>query len=60
VVKQYEENQHEWEKFTDSHWAGDCVLGKAFKDAGIPLTPAWPIFQGDDIGNMNYGHSQRL
>ena len=60
VVKQYEENQHEWEKFTDNHWAGDCVLGKAFKDAGIPLTPAWPIFQGDDIGNMNYGHSQRL
>lgn len=60
VVKQYEDNQHEWEKFTDNHWAGDCVLGKAFKDAGIPLTPAWPIFQGDDIGNMNYGHSQRL
>ena len=59
VVKQYEDNQHEWETFTDNHWAGDCVLGKAFKDAGIPLTPAWPIFQGDDIGNMNYGHSQR-
>lgn len=60
VVKQYEDHQHEWEKFTDNHWAGDCVLGKAFKDAGIPLTPAWPIFQGDDIGNVNYGHSQRL
>lgn len=60
VVKQYEDNQHEWEKFTGGHWAGDCVFGKAFKDAGIPLTPAWPIFQGDDIGNMNYGHSQRL
>jgi hypothetical protein len=60
VVKQYEDNQQEWEKFTDNHWAGDCVLGKAFKDAGIPLTPAWPIFQGDAIGNMNYGHSQKL
>jgi hypothetical protein len=60
VAKQYEENQHEWEKFTDNHWAGDCVLGKAFKDAGILLTAAWPIFQGDDIGNMNYGHSRRL
>lgn len=60
VVKQYEDNQQHWETFTDNHWAGDCVLGKAFKDAGISLTPAWPIWQGDDIGNMNYGHSQRL
>jgi len=60
VVKQYEDNQRDWEKFTDNHWAGDCVLGTAFKDAGIPLTSAWPIFQGDDIGNMNYGHSQGL
>lgn len=57
VVKQYVDNKHEWETFTDGHWAGDCVLGKAFKDTGIPLTRAWPIFQGDDIGNMNYGRS---
>jgi hypothetical protein len=60
VVKQYVDNQRDWEKFTDDHWAGDCVLGKAFRDAGIPLTTAWPIWQGDTIGNMNYGHSQRL
>lgn len=60
VVKQYEDNQQEYEGFTDNHWAGDCVLGKTFKDAGISLTVAWPIWQGDDIGNMNYGHKQRL
>lgn len=40
--------------FTAGHWAGDCVLGKAFKDAGSPLAFEWPIWQGDDIGNMNY------
>lgn len=57
VVKQYTENQSEWETFTDHHWAGDCVLGKTFKTAGISLTTAWPIWQGDEIGNMNYGHA---
>ncbi|KAM0717481.1 hypothetical protein Q7P37_007333 [Cladosporium fusiforme] len=57
VVEQYVDNKHEWEAFTDGHWAGDCVLGKAFKDAGISLTGAWPIWQGDDIGNMNYGRT---
>jgi hypothetical protein len=54
VVKHYVENKKEWETFTANHWAGDCVLGKAFKDAGSPLAFEWPIWQGDDIGNMNY------
>jgi hypothetical protein len=35
------------EKFTDGHWAGDCLLGKVFKDAGVPFVNSWPIFQGD-------------
>jgi hypothetical protein len=30
------------------------VLGKAFKDAGVPLAAAWPIWQGDEVGKMNY------
>lgn len=54
VVHMFREHQKEWEDFTNGHWAGDCVLGKAFKDAGAPLTYAWPIWQADDIGNMNY------
>lgn len=54
VVKEYIDHKSEWETFTKNHWAGDCVLGKAFKDSGVPLTEAWPIWQGDDIGNMNY------
>lgn len=57
VVKQYTENQIKWETITDGHWAGYCVLGKAFKAAGIPLTRGWPIWQGDHVGNMNYGHT---
>lgn len=56
VVSRYQAHQREYEDFTEGHWAGDCVLGKALKDSGTSLTRAWPIFQGDDVGNMNYNH----
>ncbi|KAK2745317.1 hypothetical protein FQN55_006221 [Onygenales sp. PD_40] len=36
----------EWDAFTDHHWAGDCVLGKALKDAGVGLLWSWPMMQG--------------
>jgi hypothetical protein len=54
VVGMFAARQKEWEDFTDGHWAGDCVLGKAFKDSGTRLLGAFPIFQGDPVGNMNY------
>ena len=60
VVDMFVANQKEWEDYTDRHWAGDCVLGKAFKDAGVPLLRAWPIWQGDDPGNMNYGRTDNF
>jgi len=54
VVAEYVAHQFDWEVLTANHWAGDCVLGKAFRDAGVPLTAAWPIWQGDEVGRMNY------
>ena len=54
VVSMFATDQKGWEDFTNSQWAGDCVLGKAFADAQAPLTQAWPIWQNDDIGFMNY------
>ncbi|KAF2159490.1 glycosyltransferase family 31 protein [Zasmidium cellare ATCC 36951] len=54
VVDMYQAEQTAWEKFTNDHWAGDCVLGKAFKDSGTNLTEAWPIWQGDDAGKMEF------
>jgi hypothetical protein len=63
AVALYVENKADLEAFTASHWAGDCVLGKALFDSGTNLTWAWPIWQGRDIGNMNYSHvdySKRL
>lgn len=57
VVKHYLENKREWENITRDHWAGDCVLGMALKAAGTPLLWAWPIWQGNDIGNMIYNRT---
>lgn len=54
VVSHFQTHQKEWEDFTVEHWAGDCVLGKAFRDSGTSITRSWPIIQGDDPGNMNY------
>lgn len=46
VVNHYSIHKTEIEKFTDGHWAGDCVLGKTFKDADIPLTKCLASFPG--------------
>lgn len=54
VVERYSIRKREIETFTDGHWAGDCVLGKVFKDAGVKFTDAWPIMQGDYPGIVPY------
>ena len=54
VVEHYAGHKAEIEAFTDGHWAGDCVLGKAFTDAGVRFTSAWPIVQGDYPGIVPY------
>ena len=57
LVDYYTAHQSELEDFTAGHWAGDCVLGKTFKDAGVPLTLTWPIIQGDHPGVFPYGRT---
>ncbi|KAF2482309.1 hypothetical protein BDY17DRAFT_157914 [Neohortaea acidophila] len=54
VVERFQNHQKEYEAFTHWHWAGDCVLGKAMKEAGAPLMGVWPIWQADGIGDMHY------
>jgi hypothetical protein len=54
VVDYYSAHKAEIEQFTDGHWAGDCVLGKTFTDAGVPFTNAWPAFQVDYPGLVQY------
>ena len=54
VVDYYTAHQQEVEDATAKHWAGDCVLGNVFKDAGIKLTDSYPIFQGHYPGIVPY------
>lgn len=44
-----------YHELTANHWAGDCVLGIALKDAGVFLTWSWPMFQG--VSNEEYDSS---
>jgi hypothetical protein len=57
VVDYYDAHQKEIEDATDKHWAGDCVLGKVFKDVGVPFTNSWPIFQNKYPGIVPYAKS---
>jgi hypothetical protein len=54
VVNHYTTHKAEIEKFTGSHWADDCVLGKAFADSGVSLTNAWSAIKGDYPSNVQY------
>lgn len=54
VVEHFNAHKDELEAFIDGHWAGDCVLGKTFTDAGVELTAAWPIIQGEYPGMVPY------
>lgn len=54
VVAHYEKYKQTIEEFTDRHWAGDCILGKAIRESGTPFTYAWPVLQTDDPGTVPY------
>lgn len=54
VVDHFHEYKESIEQFTDIHWAGDCVLGKAFRESGVPFTFSWPITQTDHPGMIPY------
>ena len=54
VVDHYNNDKDGIETFTGNHWAGDCVLGVAFRNAGVPFTFAWPVLQTDDPGQIPY------
>ena len=54
VVEHYTAHKAELEAIVDAHWAGDVVLGKAFQDAGVSFTNAWPMIQGDFPGLLAY------
>ena len=54
VVAHYSLHKKDLEDVTDHHWAGDAVLGKTSKDAGVSLTNIWPMMQSDYPGWLTY------
>jgi hypothetical protein len=54
VVSMFNNHKREWEDFTNSHQAGEYILSKAFEEAGVHLLDAFPLFQSDPIGEMDY------
>lgn len=51
---EYATNTQTWNERIVDHWAGDGILGQALHEAGVPLTWAWPMFQGGNPGNMDW------
>ena len=49
----YETHRAELDKFTNGHWAGDCVLGKVLQDVGVPLHFSWPVLQNSHPGELD-------
>jgi hypothetical protein len=43
-----------YEELAAQHWAGDCVLGKALKDAGVELSWEGPNFFGSSPFDADY------
>ncbi|BCS22831.1 glycosyltransferase family 31 protein [Aspergillus puulaauensis] len=53
TVDEYDDNFAELHEYTDTHWAGDCVLGKVLSNVGVDLTFSWPILQNTNIGELD-------
>lgn len=58
VADLYKENAADWHALTSTHWAGDCILGKALLESGTPLTWSWPMFQGGNPHTMDFKESK--
>lgn len=58
AAEAYAAEEDKWNTWTARHWAGDCVLGKLLKEAGVPLTWTWPMLQGGHPAKMNFGEAK--
>ncbi|GIZ48724.1 hypothetical protein CKM354_001177400 [Cercospora kikuchii] len=45
-----------WERETAVACCGDEILARAFLAVEIPLTPAWPLIQGETISTIDFTH----
>ncbi|KAF2970718.1 hypothetical protein GQX73_g2777 [Xylaria multiplex] len=54
VMKYWKENKDWFDEYTAKEWAGDMVLGRAMKDAGVPLFSASPHLQGGSLTGLDW------
>ncbi|KAI0484134.1 hypothetical protein GGR56DRAFT_10908 [Xylariaceae sp. FL0804] len=54
VVEHRAANLKFYDDFTAGHWAGDCVLGKALFDTGVPLHWSYPTVSGDEPADTDF------
>ncbi|KAI0181656.1 glycosyltransferase family 31 protein [Hypoxylon sp. FL1284] len=57
VVQHRRANLKLYDDLTSVHWAGDCVLGKALKDAGVDLMWSFPTLTGDMPADIDFNTS---
>ncbi|KAF2768889.1 hypothetical protein EJ03DRAFT_327848 [Teratosphaeria nubilosa] len=43
-----------WEERTAGYCCGDGIVAEALLDVGIPLTPAWPLIQGETVSSIDW------
>jgi hypothetical protein len=53
----YGERKMLWEDRAAHHSSGDSLLAEALKEARVPLTKAFPNFQGDSLLNVEWSKS---
>lgn len=49
-----QEYDEQWEEVTSRSCCGDEVIARAFLEADVPLTHAWPRLQGEKISNVDW------
>jgi hypothetical protein len=54
VVEHRNANLKFYDDFTAGHWAGDCVLGKALADVGVPLMWAFPTLSSEEPADTDF------
>ena len=43
-----------WEDITSPSCCGDEIVARAFLAIGIPLTPSWPLIQGETVNTVDW------
>ncbi|KAK4993394.1 hypothetical protein LTR66_006008 [Elasticomyces elasticus] len=44
-----------WEKLTSESCCGDEIVARALlKEVGVPLTPSWPLIQGETVSSIDW------